>query len=84
MTAGEVLVDILFFEAVFNACGENSIQWKDGAIEGKSFHIKDNKIRLATVTGPISHQLCREHDECIWAMVGTFVPKLGSIRALFL
>ena len=57
MTTGVVLVGIPFFGAVFNVCGECSIQWEDGAIEGKSFKIKGNKIKLATVTGPVSHLL---------------------------
>ena len=88
MTVGVILVGIPFFEAVFNACGEYSIQWEDGAIEGKLFDIKDNKIKLATVAGPVSHLLFREHYECVWAMVwhvcsqATFSIKKRTIMGI--
>jgi len=58
MKSSGVLAGIPFFEAVFAVCGECSIQWEDDAIEGKLFNINDNKkIKLATVTGPVSHLL---------------------------
>eukprot|EP00579_Thalassiosira_antarctica_P006405 CAMPEP_0201884596 /NCGR_PEP_ID=MMETSP0902-20130614/17448_1 /ASSEMBLY_ACC=CAM_ASM_000551 /TAXON_ID=420261 /ORGANISM="Thalassiosira antarctica, Strain CCMP982" /LENGTH=301 /DNA_ID=CAMNT_0048413589 /DNA_START=15 /DNA_END=917 /DNA_ORIENTATION=+ len=57
MKSSGVLAGIPFFEAVFNACGECNIQWEDDAIEGKLFDIKGTKIKLATVTGPVSHLL---------------------------
>ena len=57
MESSGVLAGMPFFKAVFNACGEYSIHWDDVAIEGKSFDIKDNKVKLATVTGPVSHLL---------------------------
>jgi len=59
MKSSGVLAGIPFFEAVFNACGECSIEWEDDAIEGKNFlsDNKGNKIKLATVTGPVSHLL---------------------------
>lgn len=59
MKSSGVLAGIPFFEAVFDACRECTIQWEDDAIEGKSFDISDGskKIKLATVTGPVSHLL---------------------------
>ncbi|KAL7531165.1 hypothetical protein ACHAXR_003879 [Thalassiosira sp. AJA248-18] len=59
MKSSGVLAGIPFFDAVFAACGECSIQWEDDAIEGKFFNGNNNneKIKLATVTGPVSHLL---------------------------
>lgn len=60
MKSSGVLAGVPFFAAVFDACGECSIQWEDKAIEGASFDVNaspDKKIKLATVTGPVSHLL---------------------------
>eukprot|EP00581_Thalassiosira_minuscula_P029838 CAMPEP_0183778110 /NCGR_PEP_ID=MMETSP0739-20130205/50702_1 /TAXON_ID=385413 /ORGANISM="Thalassiosira miniscula, Strain CCMP1093" /LENGTH=321 /DNA_ID=CAMNT_0026020401 /DNA_START=32 /DNA_END=997 /DNA_ORIENTATION=- len=63
MKSSGVLAGIPFFQAVFDACGECSVQWEDNAIEGTNFDtIGDingdvKKIKLATVTGPVSHLL---------------------------
>lgn len=57
MKSSGVLAGIPFFEAVFAACGECSIEWEDSAIEGKNFDVQSGKIKLATVTGPVSHLL---------------------------
>ena len=56
-----VLAGIPFFNAVFAACGQCSIDWEDAAIEGTNFDVGaengGQKIKLATVTGPVSHLL---------------------------
>lgn len=58
MKSPGVFAGVPFFEAVFEACGECSIEWEDGAIEGRRFDMKPGeKVKLATVTGPVSHLL---------------------------
>lgn len=57
MKSPGVLAGVPFFDAVFAACGECSVEWEDDAIEGTSFDVRGGKIKLATVTGPVSHLL---------------------------
>lgn len=57
MKSSGVLAGIPFFNAVFDACGECTVRWEDGAVEGKSYDVGGGKVRLATVTGPVSHLL---------------------------
>ena len=63
-----ILVSIPCFEAVFNAYGECIIQWEDGAIKGTSFDTKDQKIKLTTLTGLVSHLLHREGTTALNSM----------------
>jgi len=47
-----------FFEAVFEECGGCTIAWEDAAVEGTYIDASGtNKVKLATVTGPVSHLL---------------------------
>eukprot|EP00577_Skeletonema_sp_RCC1716_P019391 CAMPEP_0113393830 /NCGR_PEP_ID=MMETSP0013_2-20120614/12141_1 /TAXON_ID=2843 ORGANISM="Skeletonema costatum, Strain 1716" /NCGR_SAMPLE_ID=MMETSP0013_2 /ASSEMBLY_ACC=CAM_ASM_000158 /LENGTH=331 /DNA_ID=CAMNT_0000277543 /DNA_START=74 /DNA_END=1069 /DNA_ORIENTATION=- /assembly_acc=CAM_ASM_000158 len=59
MKSPGVLAGIPFFNATFDVCGSCTIAWEDIAIEGQSYPNAsgDNKIKLATVTGPVSHLL---------------------------
>ncbi|KAL7430436.1 hypothetical protein ACHAXM_002184 [Skeletonema potamos] len=59
MKSPGVLAGIPFFNATFDVCGSCQITWEPIAIEGQSYHPNnsDNKIKLATVTGPVSHLL---------------------------
>ena len=59
MKSPGVLAGLPFFQAVFDACGECRVQWENSAVEGHSFDDASgsNKIKLATVTGPVSHLL---------------------------
>jgi len=62
MKSDGILAGIPFFNAVFDVCGECTIQWEDIAIEGTNFNVGEinsnkKKVKLATVTGPVSHLL---------------------------
>ena len=63
MKSDGILAGIPFFNAVFDVCGECNIQWEDIAIEGTMFNVGkinsngNKKVKLATVTGPVSHLL---------------------------
>jgi len=59
MKSPGVLAGIPFFNATFDVCGSCQITWEDIAMEGQSYPNAsgDNKIKLATVTGPVSHLL---------------------------
>jgi nicotinate-nucleotide pyrophosphorylase (carboxylating) len=60
MKSSGVLAGIPFFNATFEVCGQCHITWEPIAIEGKSYCTQEdalNKIKLATVTGPVSHLL---------------------------
>jgi len=55
-----VLAGVPFFEAVFDACGGCQLEWEARAVEGTSFEAGDasgERVKLATVTGPVSHLL---------------------------
>mmetsp|Transcript_7002 Transcript_7002/g.15421 ORF Transcript_7002/g.15421 Transcript_7002/m.15421 type:complete len:313 (-) Transcript_7002:157-1095(-) len=59
MKSPGILAGIPFFEQVFKVCGGCTIEWHEEAIEG-TFLAADNatnKVKLATVTGPVSHLL---------------------------
>ena len=58
MKSPGTLSGIPFFDAVFAACGECTVRWEDCAVEGESFDVgRSGKVKLATVTGPVSHLL---------------------------
>ena len=58
MKSDGVVAGIPFFNAVFDACGECEVQWDDDVIEGEQHILHGNaKVKLATVTGPVSHLL---------------------------
>lgn len=59
MKSPGVLAGIPFFNATFDVCGSCQITWHDIAQEGQSYpHASgENKLKLATVTGPVSHLL---------------------------
>lgn len=59
MKSPGVLAGIPFFNATFDVCGQCHITWESIAIEGQSYSNASgqNKIKLATVTGPVSHLL---------------------------
>ena len=58
MKSSGVLAGVPFFNATFDVCGECNIAWEDVAIEGKYYDISPGtKLKLATVTGPVSHLL---------------------------
>lgn len=53
-----VLAGIPFFNAVFDACTDCTVEWEGVAIEGTNFNVQKinegtKKIKLATVTGPV-------------------------------
>ena len=58
MKSPGTLAGIPFFDAVFAACGECTVRWEDCAVEGESFDVGlSGKVKLATLTGPVSHLL---------------------------
>ena len=60
MKSPGVLAGIPFFNATFDVCGSCHITWEPLVIEGQSYpnaSSGDHKIKLATVTGPVSHLL---------------------------
>jgi nicotinate-nucleotide pyrophosphorylase (carboxylating) len=61
MKSSGVLAGLPFVQAVFDICGECIIQWEDIAMEGQSYDVSSTsssgKIKLATITGPVSHLL---------------------------
>lgn len=60
MKSSGVLAGIPFFNAVFASVGGGcAVQWADNVMEGQSFDVSPpgKKIKLATVTGPVSHIL---------------------------
>ncbi|KAL7467288.1 hypothetical protein ACHAXS_007536 [Conticribra weissflogii] len=58
MKSPGIFAGVPFFNAVFDACGGCVIDWEDAAIEGNHIPASpSNKIKLATVTGPVSHLL---------------------------
>jgi nicotinate-nucleotide pyrophosphorylase (carboxylating) len=58
MKSPDTLVGIPFFDAILAACGECTLRWEDCVVKGKSFYVgRSGKVKLATVTGPVSHLL---------------------------
>ena len=58
MKSSGVLAGLPFVEAVFDVCGECTVHWEDIAMEGQSYDVSTSgKIKLATITGPVSHLL---------------------------
>jgi nicotinate-nucleotide pyrophosphorylase (carboxylating) len=58
MKSPGVLAGIPFFNAVFAACGECVVQWEEKVVEGMGCYMgPGHKMKLATVTGPVSHLL---------------------------
>lgn len=60
MKSSGVLAGIPFFNAVFASVGECVVRWADNVMEGQEFDVSSSpgkKIKIATVTGPVSHIL---------------------------